>query len=339
MRLFTLGVMLAVYPALAGCVGLGAARLGVDRSDYTEQLRGSEKQQLLGNIVAVRFGDPPMFLSVASVISQYTRETSGKLTLVGRPPGGDDPNVAEGNLLFRETPTVTYTPMNGDRFVHSMLTPLPPASLLAMTEAGWGVDDVFTLGLRSIRGLRNKSRGALFGQAGDPGFAEVVSAMRRLQAAGALSTRVVVQDKRFRAEGRLRHDLTPAQQADIALLRDRLRLDGIAGGLQIVFASDEGGPGELAITTRSMLEVLQDLGEGVDVSGAGSFAADAPIRIHGGPAAPPHAHVAIRRAGRWYWIADDDAASKRTFLLVQVMLSLNDDAAKPAAPLITVPAG
>jgi hypothetical protein len=280
-----------------------------------------------------------MFLSVASVISQYTRETSGHVNLEIRPPGATDPDEVGAAGLFRETPTVTYTPMNGDRFVHSMLAPLPPASLIAMTEAGWGVDDVFNISLRSLRGLRNGSRGTLFAQASDPAFAEVVAAMRRLQTTGALSVRVMTHDKTFRAEGRLRRNLSPSELADVEILRDRLRLEASGRGLQIVFASDEGGPDELALTTRSMLEVLQDLGQGIDIAGTGVFAADAPIRIHSGAKPPVDAHVAVRRRGRWYWIESEDAESKRTFLLVQVMISLNDDTSKAAAPLITVPAG
>ena len=42
---------------LAGCTGLGPARVGIDRTDYTERLRQSEKEQLLTNILALPYGD------------------------------------------------------------------------------------------------------------------------------------------------------------------------------------------------------------------------------------------------------------------------------------------
>ena len=75
---------------LAGCTGLGPARIGIDRTDYTERLRRSEKEQLLANTVALHHGDAPMFLGVSSVISQYTRESSGELHAAVSPAPDND---------------------------------------------------------------------------------------------------------------------------------------------------------------------------------------------------------------------------------------------------------
>ena len=78
---------LALLPAvvlaatLAGCTSIGVQRVGIDRTDYTRQLRQSDKEQLLANIVALRHGDAPMFLEVSSVISQYSRESTGELRI------------------------------------------------------------------------------------------------------------------------------------------------------------------------------------------------------------------------------------------------------------------
>ena len=51
-------------------------RLGIDRADCADHLRETNKEQLLLNIVALRYGDAPLFLEVSSVISHYTREGS-----------------------------------------------------------------------------------------------------------------------------------------------------------------------------------------------------------------------------------------------------------------------
>jgi hypothetical protein len=332
--------ILSLAPWLTGCAGLGAARVGIDRGDYTERLRESEKTQLLSNIVAMRYGEAPMFLSVASVISQYTRESSGRLHASLDPPVDGEGGSADGAVLFRETPTVTYTPMSGERFAHSMLAPLPPASLLAMVEAGWAVDDLFALSLRSIRGLRNGSRAPLFAQTSDPAFGEVTAALRRLQLSGAMNVRLVAHDNTFTAVGRIRPDLTPADVADLATLRSRLNLEATGEGLRIVFASDAGGERELSLATRSIFEVLQDLAQGVETGdGAPAPDRDTLVRVRSGPAAPADAHVAIRRHGRWYWIDGADERSKRLFLLVQVMTSLTDDSGGARSPLVTIPAG
>ena len=117
----------AMAALLAGCTGLGPARVGIDRTDYTERLRESEKEQLLANIVALRYGDAPMFLGVSSVISQYTRESSGELHAAIAPAVDNDAGSIGGAVVLRETPTVTYTPVTGERFSRHLLAPLREA--------------------------------------------------------------------------------------------------------------------------------------------------------------------------------------------------------------------
>jgi len=328
----------AAVLAVSGCVGLGAQRIEIDRADYTVRLRDSEKTELLSNIVALRFGDAPSFLSVASVISQYTRETSGRMNLEFS-PGDDSPGGVDGSVLFRETPTVTYTPMSGERFARSLLAPIPPASLLGMVEAGWAADDLIRLSVRSVNGVRNGARAPLFAAPGDPAFGEVVEAMRRLQLSGGLSVRLVQHETTWSASARLGERLSDQDQVDLDTLRRSLRLRAGGGDIRIVFAAEAAGDDELAISTRSMLEVLQEMSRGVDVAGDGVFDPQDLIRVHSGARPPPHPHVAVLRQGRWYWIEAEDEASVRAFLLVQILMSLNDDTAVTRSPLVTIPAG
>ena len=331
--------LVALAPATGGCFGLGAERIGIDRSDYTQRLRESEKAELLSIVVALRYGDAPGFLSVASVISQYTRETSGRFSISASPPVDEDAGNIDGGILLRETPTVTYTPMTGERFARSMLAPIPPASLLGMIEAGWAADDLFLVGVRSINGVRNGGRAPLFRTPGDPEFRTVVEAIRRLQLSGALSMRISQQEGVWSASGRLGANLTEQDRADIATLRQLLRLESDTEDLRIVFATEPSGPTELALTTRSMLAVLQELGQGVDVTGEGQFDPYGLIRIYSGPEAPARTHVAVYQRERWFWIHADDTRSIRVFLLVQILISLNDDGGATRAPLVTIPAG
>ena len=111
------GRWLALLPALllaamlAGCTSIGVQRVGIDRTDYTRQLRQSDKEQLLANIVALRQGDAPMFLEVSSVISQYSRESTGELQAAIAPAVDNDAGAIGGSVVLRESPTVTYTPL------------------------------------------------------------------------------------------------------------------------------------------------------------------------------------------------------------------------------------
>ncbi|MBO9560960.1 MAG: hypothetical protein J7515_20540 [Caulobacter sp.] len=329
--------ILAVSLALGGCTSLGVRQVGVDRVDYVDKLRDSEKQQLLSNIVAMRYGDAPLFLNVTSVISQYTREASAHAGATVNPASDSDGDSVGGEVLLRETPTVTYTPITGGRFAHSMLSPLPPASMLAMMEAGWASDDLLRVGVRSINGVANTSHAALFEQKVDPRFEAVAAAFRRLQKSGAVSVRLKERDKAYAGSALVGPDLTDADRADLALLKDVLGLKFDGGETLVVFAKG-GGPHELALATRSIFEILSELSLGVETSG-GAGPADALIRVRSGARAPGDAYASVRYRGRWFWIDGADDRSRRIFLLTQLLLFLNDEEGSPHGPLLTIPAG
>jgi hypothetical protein len=332
----------ALALSLAGCAGLGPARVGIDRTDYTQRLRESEKEQLLTNIVALRHGDAPMFLSVSSVISQYTRESTGELHLAIDHSVDNDAGAVGGSMLLRETPTVTYTPVTGERFAQHMLAPLPPPAVLAMMEAGWASDLLFPLAVRSINGVGNASRAPLFEQKADEDFMKVVAALRRLQRSQGLAVRVRQKEETFSALARVRPALSPQEEADIQFLADRLAIKRGVGELRVVFSTYAHAPDELAIATRSMFEVLMELAQCVETDGTPLADRDGVpplVRIHSAMQAPADAHVATQYRGRWFWIDADDEASKRMFLITQVMLSIADRDAGNGAPLVTIPAG
>jgi Fusaric acid resistance protein-like len=68
----------------------------------------------------------------------------------------------------------------GDRFMRSMLRPIPPAGIFQMLQTGWSAQMLLGIGVGSINGLRNSLRGS----AADPRFDQLVAAVSRLQRAG-----------------------------------------------------------------------------------------------------------------------------------------------------------
>lgn len=350
MRLAAFAAMSAVL--LGGCASLGPTRLAIDRSDYANHLRETNKEQLLLNLVAMRYGDAPLFLEVSSVISQYTREGQLSGSLPISPPAGDAEGVVGASVLLRESPTITYTPLAGDRFARSLLSPLPPASLLAMIEAGWSAGALFRIAVRSINGVRNGSRNPLFADDGDPAFDEVVVALARLQRSRAIVFHVERgAEGRYQAEVTISPELDDETRTDLALLVRSLRLPGDARRpLTITFGSDQTAPRQRAIGSRSMFEIFAEMSQGVEIPAAeragratpsayGVEGAEPLIAIHSGSERPADAHAAVRYRGHWFWIAGDDHASKRMFLIAQILLSLNDTSAGANAPLVTIPTG
>jgi hypothetical protein len=342
---------LGVLPLLAwtGCLHVPAGRVTMDRMDYGQVIAESWKRQTLLNVVRLRYADAPVFLDVSSVINTYS--LSGSVSAGGQVTnsqlGGDAISMGAGGV-WSNTPTVTYQPLMGDRFTKSLLQPIPPAAVMQLMQGGWPTDLVLKTVVRSINGLRNDSLGV----AGDPGFREIVGLLSRLQHAGGLGNRVEARKDGsavimvLRREGRVSGEFEDARRVG-----ELLGLEEGISEIEVVYGFAPRSGHEVAMITRSMLEIIMDLGVGIDLpagdatSGrvlpglrqAGEEAATPLVHIRSGAAAPEVAYAAIPYKGHWYWIDDTDIASKRTFTFLMILFSLAETGQVPAAPVVTVP--
>jgi len=55
---------------LAGCAGVGPRHVVHDRFDYATALSRSWKENMLLNVVKLRYADAPLFLDVSSIVEQ-----------------------------------------------------------------------------------------------------------------------------------------------------------------------------------------------------------------------------------------------------------------------------
>jgi hypothetical protein len=86
-RLFYLGfssLMIAALFVLSGCAAFGHRRVPPDRFNYNEALAESSREQMLLNIIRLRYLEEPVFLAVSSILTQYVYNAGvevGGLTL------------------------------------------------------------------------------------------------------------------------------------------------------------------------------------------------------------------------------------------------------------------
>ena len=340
------GVLLLLV--LAGCVRVPAARVTVDRMDYGQVIAESWKRQTLLNVVRLRYADAPVFLDVASVINSYSvAGTASGGAQVSNGQLGDGFTLGAGGV-WSNTPTVTYQPLLGDRFTRSLLQPIPPSAVMQLMQGGWPTDLVMGTAVRSINGLRNDS----FGVGGDPGFREIVDLLSRLQRAGGLGNRVEARKDGsavilvLRPEGRQSGPLE-----DVRRLAELLGLEPGATEIEIVYGLAPRGGQQVAMITRSMLEIILDMGTGIDLpAGHGTSGRVLPglwrpgdakaaplVEIRSGTSVPETTYASVPYKGHWYWIEDTDLASKRTFTFLLILFSLAETGQSPAAPVVTVP--
>src|SRR5512139_3555957 len=144
---------------------------------------------MLFNMVKIRYGDTPVFLEVSSVISQY--QIAGQInvgaTFNNNPWSASELLGATGN--YADRPTITYTPIMGDKFARSLMSPVPAPAILSLMQAGYPVDLVFRLLVQEINGVRNRFGGEARARSADPEFYSLIEKMRKIQSEGAIRMR------------------------------------------------------------------------------------------------------------------------------------------------------
>jgi hypothetical protein len=252
---------------------------------------------------------------------------------------------------YTTLPTFTFTPVTGDRFAQSYLRPLAPAELLSLAQSGAPVDLLFRLGVQSVNGLTNGATGGGGAQEASDGFQALMGALREVQAAGAVSLHL----ERQPAGGRVflvHGGDDPRAQAAAREVRRLLGVGASSGDLEVVYGRARRGPGQVAVLTRSVLQILYELGAQMDVpeadvrrgetvaseTGGAADPRERLIVVSQGRSAPSDAFAAVPYRDRWFWIDAGDYRSKVAFTFAHVLQTLAESGHGPPTPVVTIPA-
>src|SRR5262245_21525896 len=261
MQLKTKIMILLLLAGASGCASIGPATVARDRFDYIAAISESWKAQMLSNLVKLRYGDAPVFLDVASVINQYGIEGilgySGSWAQNAQVPW---PYTALYNLFgqgrYAERPTITYSPLSGEKFARSLMTPIPPAAILNLIQGGYPVDLVLRLCVHSINGIYSRFGAGARARQADPEFYPLVENLRSVQQSGDLGLRVRKTGDQTATLVVFSKKPNPAVDKARGEVRTLLGLDPKAEEFNVVYGSVATNDKEVAILTRSMLEIL-----------------------------------------------------------------------------------
>jgi hypothetical protein len=185
MRRLTLFLALIVM-ASGGCYrGLGPRNLASDRTAYIEALGDSWKEQLLFNIVKLRYDEPLTFLDVSSITQAYSLNANANAnynigwgegsttTGITVPPVGGPTTTSQRVLnlfpsnafsagissMYQTNPTITFSPISGEVIKETIFTPLDPVDLFRALHAGWQIDFIIPYCVRSINNVEGIQKG------------------------------------------------------------------------------------------------------------------------------------------------------------------------------------
>ena len=345
------GTMILVAVHLAGCAGIGPPTVDRDRFDYVTAISESWKRQTLLNLVKTRYQDAPVFMDVSSVICQYALESEINLGFTWQEM---NTQTLGGKGRYTDRPTITYSPLTGEKFARSLLMPIPIPAVLILVQSGYPADYVVRICVQSINGLENLRSSPIGAQEADPGFCELSDLLRSLQKMDGMAIRSKSIDKKRAMVMVFRPPNNEVAAGNLKKVMELLDLDAEVREFRVVHGGFALNNKEIAILSRSLLQVMVEYAAYIDVpesdisegrvyaakQGSAETKARFPplTRVHNGASKPDDAFVAVFYRDHWFWIDDRDIYSKAMFQFLMTLFSFTERGeSEQMAPVITVP--
>lgn len=372
-----ISLLCALSACVAGCSTVGPVSIPLDRFNYNQATAQSANEQLLLNIIRLRYGEPFCWVEIGTMLSQYTFQAGADFTgweyninrwaspelraAFGVRPDPVPTDRWGANFGWSDRPTITYQPLQGEEFARRVMTPIPATTLIYLAQSGWSVDQVFECCVQQLNGLQNRpihdvTAGSWVSSLQ---FRTVTALLKRIQDSGYLrfSFGYDVEDKST-------YLYPPAAIPGLEKERKELsELLGISEDVQRIKVVETGYrrvPDEFSIETRSLHGVMYALSqtfappdEHVErgwVVSAFKYSdeedeqpeqendSSAWLDIRHSRLPAPNAFTQVFYSGYWFYIPKSDWRSKRTFALLTYLFSLQATEAGKG-PLVTIPAG
>ena len=158
------GLLITLCLFLSACSRFGSRQIPIDSFNYNEAIAISSNEQMLINLVRLRYREVPVFLAVGSVLTQYFSGGEASASAFFGKPTSDAANEiigARGRMVYFERPTITYSPLAGQEFTQQLLTPLPNELVFSLVQSGWPPDQLLMMSLERVNHLENMPFGAV----------------------------------------------------------------------------------------------------------------------------------------------------------------------------------
>jgi len=184
----TTGIGWVVAAALAaGCSSFGPSALESSRLAYNEAVKKTTEEQLLLNVVRLRYTDTPSSLAVSSIAAQFEIVRNVQLTPFFVASGAEIAKsyaaiLPQLGLAGADRPTLSLTPLDDQEFTRKLFTPIPLDGLLYLAKTTWPIATVFRLYLENLNWISNAQTASGPTPKDAPVFLDFQRGVRALQA-------------------------------------------------------------------------------------------------------------------------------------------------------------
>jgi len=391
---FAASAVVAVAFFLTGCGTMGPKVMKGNRTAYNTGIQQSDKEELLLNLVRIRYLEPPFFMSVGSISSSFNFQVTTGLSadfnagttqtvvpygvsektgmvnsyypaLAGYPDAAVKPSL---EFQYYESPTITYAPLQGEKYVTQLLSEIDPGRFFFLYRAGADMDMLLDVLVRQLGTLRNPAPGEDSPEArtGRDRFRELSRALTAMQGRGDLQLQYTAPEPGVAESLVLQMrfaDTAEAARLDelfgIALPRLNAQDGRLVAQARLIRAMDflsvqtrDEQAVNLAFDLRNTMEVLEYLAEGVQVPEEDVKAgivmpparhlvpeARSAVAVRCDRKKPPHTYVSTYYEGKWFFVAANDMPSKSAFGFLMTLLAMEGGDVKSSLPVLTIPVG
>jgi len=343
LKYFTVLSLVIISSIFFGCTKYGPVFLQSERSQYNQAIQKTNDEQLLLNLVRLKYHDTPLFMEVHNIASQFTLQNDIGISTQLQ-AGAKGIFTPDASTFVEESPTISYSPLHGENFVQGVLTAISLKTIVLLFHSGWNVERIFKVCLQRIDKLKNapSASGPTPKIAPKTGkFFKAAKYLRQLQSQGGLDLVYRVSD----GEPQLVIHISEALKNSEPANQFSRSINATIGQTSYVF----GAPSikdkqSIDIVTRSLLGVMFYLSEAVQVpeqdivegrvtvtkTDDGEVFDWAEItgellRIHNSPNPPVDVSLLIFYRNYWFYINDSDLISKSTFSLLAQIYALQSE--------------
>lgn len=346
---------------LGGCHSFGPDSLMGTHPLYNDAINQSINDQFLQNLVRLHYRDPTFFLDVVNVAATLKLDFYGGLdqSTIGMTGTANNILKFSAGTNYTTQPVISYSPMQGEDFVKSLMVPISLQAMFALSNSGWSAVRLYGLIIEHINGLDNAPTASGprpdVAPEHDAEFNEFLRVLEELRGTRTVFARNLNDPSK--SELVITAKFEPQYAAKVDRLKQLLGLNPDLESYKLVTDFTLAGGDTVAISTRPLMSILYYLSHHIDTpkehldeglvrltrnpNGTPYDWGLSPVgrwfHIKQSQGTPDQAFLRVPYRDRWFYISDRDLDSKATFTLLTQLFRLQAGSAKPIMPTLTLP--
>ena len=345
---------------LSSCSQFGPDFMKAGRNEYNKVLAQTDDEEILLNLVRLRYADNPAFLKVNSVSTSFNwKEGFGLDGSIFESDAVGKNNIGiRGNTEYIEKPTISYSPLSGADFVKNVLTPIDHQVILLLARSGWSLERILRLTVNKINHINNASEASGPTTTNSPDyitFNKIAKNFRQLQKTSKITLGYQLDGNPGDLALLIKKD--HINDTEVEMFLSELNIN-VKNNIIPITPNyfDASSNDNIQIESRSLAGILFFLSHGVTIPADDIKEGRVTVTknqngedfnwqdvlndlftVHTSKKPPEQATIAVEYRGNWFYIKDNDMQSKYTLMLLNQIAALQSGQIEKSGPILTLP--